>query len=115
MPTRANALRHSILAARDFKIAPVEVPEWGLEVHVRTMNVLESIAFEEAREKTDPSKVVALLLSFTLCDEDGTTIFEPGDVDGLCAKDPDVLSRIFHAALRLGCDPEASGDDAAKP
>jgi hypothetical protein len=116
--TRAAALRHSILATRDFKIAPVVVTEWSLTVHVRTMSILETLAFELAREKTDPSKVVPLLLSFVLCDADGDPVFEQGHadcVDELSGKDAEVLSTIFRAALALTGttdDDEASAEDS---
>ena len=113
---RAN-LRHAILAARDFKIAPVVVEAWDLTVHVRTMSILETLAFEQARESSDPSKVVALLLSFVLCDQDGVPVFDQGDpaaVDELCGKDADVLSTIFHAALALSDGEAGSGESPEK-
>jgi hypothetical protein len=112
---RATMLRHSILAASDFKIRAVEVPEWSLTVHVRTMSILETLAFEMAREATDPNKVVALLLTFVLCDADGVPAFGQGDladVDELCRKDAEVLSTIFRAALALTDSPE---DAPSKP
>jgi len=113
MTTARQALRHSILAARDFRLKSIDVPEWGFPVHVRTLSLLEAIAFEEARASTQDTKVVPLYLTFCVCDEDGQLVFERGDVEDLCAKDPDVLSRIFNEAHALS--DESTGEAAGKP
>jgi hypothetical protein len=109
MSKSAN-LKHAILAARDVRVRPVEVPEWpGVAVFVKSLNVREAIAFEAAQKETPAEKVVSLYLTYTLCDEGGAAAFDPAsDVDALCEKDPDVLSRIFREALRLNASDESS-------
>jgi hypothetical protein len=102
MSTKLDTIRHAILAARDFRKRPVSVPEWGFDegLFVRSLNILDAVAFEKANDQVEKAKTVALYLAFTLCDEDGERIFDPvADLDDLCKKDPEVLSRLFAEAL----------------
>jgi hypothetical protein len=100
MPKRS--LRDAILGSKDFRIRPVDVPEWPVPVHVRSMNILEVLAFEAGKEAVPDEKFVAFYAAWTLCDEDGERIFDPEtDVDALCEKDPDVITRIFKEAMSL--------------
>jgi hypothetical protein len=110
MGSKSSSLKHAILAARDVRVRPVDVPEWpGVAVFVKSLNVREAIAFEAAQKVVAPEKVVSLYLAYTLCDGDGAAAFDPEtDVDALCEKDPDVLTRIFREALSLNASDEAA-------
>jgi hypothetical protein len=99
-----KTMRHSILAARDYRIKPVEVPEWGLGsgLFVRSLSILDGVAFDKATKDLDDAKYAGLYLAYSLCDEDGVRVFDPAtDVDEICSKDPEVIARLFHEALHL--------------
>jgi hypothetical protein len=93
--------KHSILAAADALNREIEVPEWGGSVWIKTLNVAEGIAFNDAKANVHEEKVVPLLLTYVLCEEDGKPLFNQDDTDQLCAKNPAVLLRIFHEAVAL--------------
>jgi hypothetical protein len=106
--------KHQILAAKDWNPIPVEVPEWGGEILIKVMSVREAIEFQEQRLEVKPGQIVALLVSKTVCDEDGKPLFSFSDLDALCEKNPDIILKVFYAAKKhngLG-DGEEPGDES---
>lgn len=101
--------REAILGAADSRIIPVEVPEWGGVVHVRSMSGRERDAWElsmivdpgarEIEHRRDNLR--ARLLVRTLCRADGTALFGESDVAALGEKSAAALDRCYAAAARL--------------
>lgn len=115
--------RAAIQAARDFTIESVSVPEWGGEIHVRSITVgaLDEIQIRYLQmaggtgvQQNGGSPTLLeqrpeilrdmkpRLLSYSLCDEHGTLLFD--DPEGLAilrGKDPVVIDRLYTIAERL--------------
>lgn len=114
----AKSLREKILAAKDIRSERVHVPEWGVEVEVRSMTgqqraaVLKGGSGEDG--EIDLERLYPILLIETTYDpESGDRVFSPADRDALNAKNSGALERIAKVAMRLsGIDPGA--EDAAK-
>jgi hypothetical protein len=102
------SLRDTILGAQDTKRIPVEVPEWGVTVWLRTLTGTERDAFEGSLMKgkgknraPDLANLRARLVVLCAVDEAGQRIFAPDDVDALGRKAAAPLDRLFSAAQEL--------------
>ena len=103
--------RREILTNKDFKVEPVDVPEWGGRVYVRSMTGEDRDAFEDkVLEVRDPKTGIpkslkglkTLLVTLTVCDKDGKRLFAAeGDVNKLAQKSADAIERIFKVAEKL--------------
>lgn len=101
-------LRETILAAQDSKRIPVEVPEWGVTVYLRTLSGTERDAFEGGLMKgkgkqraPDLANLRARLVALCAVDADGKRIFADDDIPALGAKASAPLDRLFSAAQEL--------------
>jgi hypothetical protein len=98
--------KESILAAADLPIEPVDVPEWGGTLYVRTLSGAERDAFESSTIDAKKSGAVldnirARLAVRALCDKDGNRLFADDDADALGRKSGKALDRIWDVAQRL--------------
>ena len=93
--------RKSILAADDFRIEKVAVPEWGGDVCLRVISGTDRDHFEEsyADQKMKAFRIRFLLL--TLCDESGKRLFADEEGESLGKKSSVVINRLFEAAWKL--------------
>lgn len=102
--------RSAILAAADRKTAPLEVPEWGGTVYLRTLTGLERDALEAEITKNGGKvgkNFRARFCALVLADESGKRLFEDKDADALAEKSGAVLGRICEAAFKHnGIGPE---------
>jgi len=109
--TREDILRDSS-KARILPIELVDVPEWGLEVYVRTFWGTERGIWEfpplDLDGKRDPKKAYQFAISarermvvLCACDEKGTRLFSDDDVAEVGRLNAVGLDRIFEAAMRL--------------
>jgi hypothetical protein len=106
--------RSTILAFSDLTTEVVDVPEWGGSVHVRTMTGSERDRFEAEHIK-DPSKDFrARIVATTVCDENGTRLFEPEDIPILGRKSCSALDRITDVAVRLNGFSKKDQEELAK-
>ena len=99
-------LRDRILQADDLPREPVEVPEWGATVWVRTLTAAERERWEaeavgEGGRARTRFEVRASLVVLAACDEAGAPVFEPGDVPALATKAAPAVIRLFDRALAL--------------
>lgn len=100
--------KSDIQKADDHKVEPVEVPEWGGTVLVRTLNGTERDQYEQSIMATRKGRVVpnlanarAKLCVLACVDEAGEPLFTPTDVKWLATKSAQALERVFEAARRL--------------
>lgn len=102
--------KDAILGAVDQKIEPVEVPEWGGVVYVRSLNGTERDAYEAAMVRLGvdgkPKEVRlqnmrARLCALSICDTEGKRLFAEADVETLGKKNAAALQRVFNVAQRL--------------
>lgn len=94
-------LKEQILAADDLKREPLDIPEWGLTVYVRTMSGAERDNFEQFMQGQAKQHIRARLAVLTLCDKDGKPQFDDGDIAALSDKSSVALDRIMTTALRV--------------
>ncbi len=100
--------RDQILSVPDLQREMVHVPEWGGDVYVRGLTGSERDALEagmlERKGKTTSIRLDHLrarLLSMTIVDEEGKSLFGPEDVVALGSKSAVALERCFAVARRL--------------
>lgn len=94
--------REAILAARDFKVVKVEVPEWGGEVCLRPLSCREKELLQDQLNERRIGEnqflladIHAEMLSKTICDENGEPLFDAKDVIALGKKSHAVMDRLF--------------------
>ncbi|VTR94085.1 unnamed protein product [Gemmata massiliana] len=94
--------KQKILKCSDTRTMPFSVPEWGLELHLRTLSgaewssVLSKIVELEKKGKGLDSNTMICL--HCLSEPNGSRIFADNDFDALASKDGAVLNRIAQAA-----------------
>jgi hypothetical protein len=110
-----------ILAATDLKTEPVQVPEWGGSVIVRTMTAAERDTFEGGlvkgdgkNKKTDFTNFRAKLVALTVVDEAGERLFADEEAAQLGKKSAAAMQRVFEVAQRLNGLTQADVDELAK-
>lgn len=97
-------LATAILAANDLETVAVEVPEWGVTVHVRGMTARERDAFELTYMdggETGRQNFRSRLACLTLCDADGKRLFSFDDLEQLSGKSAAAMQRVFDASMKL--------------
>lgn len=111
--------RDLILKANDLPIEPIEVPEWGGTVYVRTMDGSERDRFDATIIKRsrkddtfDTAGLRADIVVLTVCDESGNLMFSDDDRMALLKKNAAVLDRICAKARKMNgiLDTEAVDD-----
>lgn len=95
--------RDQIINAKDFDLQKIEVPKWGGEVYIRPLSArimdrLEVINLDRAAYKGSPR---ALILSGSLCDENGKLLFSEDDTKALAEKNSDVVDPIIDKIVKL--------------
>lgn len=99
--------RETILKSQDIKIERVEVPEWGGEVCIRTINGFERGQLEtlvmgvQAKDKEAAKTFHIRIASLCLSDENGKRLFSDDDLEVLGQKSGEVLARLVDVALRV--------------
>ena len=92
-------------ARKAFKVERVEVPEWGLAVHVRELTAGQRDKFEgEQVSATGQQKYKnfrARLVVLTACRQDGGLLFTEAQVDDVAALPASGVDRVFDSACRL--------------
>lgn len=111
--------REQILGASDRKTVPVDVPEWGGQVFVRTLSGSERDALEYSITRAAESGALgknarARFAAAFLSDEAGNALFTPEDADALGAKSSAVLERIWKAGQKLNALLDTDVDALAK-
>jgi hypothetical protein len=91
-------LRDQILSANDCVLKPFPVPEWNVDVCLKTWTCAERAAVQ-AIHKSEGADWIAQVVALTLCDPVGNKIFSHDDVKALADKNGAVLERIALEAL----------------
>jgi len=102
----------AILAAQDTKLSdPVEVPEWGGEVYIKTLCGTERDLFEEAYAENKMKQFRSRFLVLTLSDEKGERLFDDNDIEELGKKSSVVINRLFEVAWKHNALSNEAVDD----
>lgn len=91
----------AILAANDFKLEKVPVPEWGDDVYVKTITGLDRDRFEDGYAEQKMKNFRTRFLVLTLCDDKGERLFADSETDELGKKSSLVINRLFDKAWSL--------------
>lgn len=94
----------AILAADDAVIETVSIPEWGGDVHVKSMTGAERDGFEQSIRRNgtvDLTNARAKLLVRVIVTATGTRVFTDAQAPALGKKSAAVISRIYDVAARL--------------
>lgn len=110
-------LRDQILAADDKRIEAVSIPEWGIDLYVRTTtgahrDMIESTIADEYSEKKEHFR--ARFAVAVCCDADGRFLFTGEDVPVLTEKSGRALDRILEAGLRVNAMTADAVDELEK-
>lgn len=109
-----------ILSAQDERIEPVDVPEWGGRVYVKSLSgsdrerYIESIHALKGKGKAQTRELVmvgssAKLVALACCTKTGERLFTDDQVAALGQKSAKALQRVVDAAAELN----ALGEEAA--
>lgn len=103
--------RDSILAARDFDLVEVDVPEWGGSVYLRGLSSRDRDRFEAGlAESNDMNNLRARLVVLALVDENGNRLFGDEEAAILGEKNAVVMGRLFDEVRNIsGMSDEALG------
>lgn len=103
-----NLTGSEIIAVNDRKIIPVEVPEWGGTVHLRSLSLgeLSGLDREFSDSKTgmiNPHKgpYVEKFLALSICDAGGVPLFSVDQLGELSKKSYKVLAFLSEKATEL--------------
>ena len=96
-----------ILNAQDAQVIPLDVPEWGGSIFIRTMSGKErdriEIMFDNMQDKKNGGIKIkawrAEFASLVIADESGKRIFTDGQAVALGDKNGGVLDRIADAGM----------------
>ena len=110
--------RDTILGASDLPKELVQVPEWGGEVYVSTLNGTQRDAFEQSmtgkKNKLNLDNVRARFAVLTLVDDKGSRLFTDADAKALGEKSAAALDRVFAVAQRLNGFSSQDAEELAK-
>lgn len=113
----ASELRKTILESADIEKQPVEVPQWGTTVEVRSMTGKQRSAFMKKVAnggEVDFERFYAELIIASVFDpETGDQVFEPADRDAISQKSGAALQVVADVAMKLS-GLEAGAAEAAK-
>lgn len=111
-----ESVRETILAADDLERVKVPVPEWGVEVWVRTMPAGEREAYlrDVSLSAKEDGILMARLVAWAAVDIDGNRLFRPEDAPALTRKSHKVIERLFEAAAQLNLLRPADQEQEAK-
>jgi hypothetical protein len=79
----------------------VQVPDWGGFVHIRALTVHSMTRFMEQREKLSPYAQSALLVAASICDEEGSLLFDEGDLAEIQAMGFSTIELVSKEVLVL--------------
>lgn len=110
-------LRDKILNSQDRTSEPLDLPEWGVKVEVRSMKAADRIDYLEARQNGgEPlrNSLWQMVLNCTYDPETGDKVFDEADRDTMQQKAAGPYERLWKAAIRVsGLSEEAAAEQAA--
>lgn len=94
--------RAKILAAHDFKIKAITVPEWGGDLNLRTFDgATRARLLQPEKDGTMPADWMERVIVAAACDPGGHALFSEKDIEALGKKSAAVLERVFTEAVAL--------------
>jgi hypothetical protein len=104
-------LKDQIFKAQDAKVEPVEVPEWGVTLYVKTLSGSDRAKLRTISDHLGKvgreSEADTHLLILSACDQQGNRVFNENDFAALNEKNASIITKVAVAALKvngLGAD-----------
>lgn len=118
MNKKAALDRNFILNNKGYDLVEMEIPEWGGIIYLKPLSAKEVTSYQtEIMGIRDADGIVSgdstlemitRLLTLTICDESGNTLFTKDDVAALNEKRFQTLIKIFRKAQEInGLDDDA--------
>lgn len=107
-----------ILDKKDYTIEPIEVPEWGENLFIKSVTgeQREEIEVKSQGLRRDPEKYKGLkarCVIYGLCNVDGENIFVDAHLEKLAKKDGRILDEVSQTILKLSGMTEEEVKDIA--
>jgi hypothetical protein len=119
--TETLSLKQRILMANDIRRETVFVPDWNLNVYVKTLTGAERDAWESTIMSFDGKKtrmnirnMRARLVVMCIVDESGNRIFSDAEAEVLGQKSAAALDRLYAVAQRLNAVSDADMEELEK-
>jgi hypothetical protein len=110
-----------ILGASDLPTASVNVPQWGGDVQIRTLNGVEREELEKRIQRfkqtsgvSAKSAVRAVAVVMSAVDDNGQPLFSDVDTEALALKSGAALDLIFDEILEHNGMTKRAAEDLAK-
>lgn len=111
------SLREAIFNADDITKQTVNVPEWGVDVQIRSMTAAERAKLGESAangDKTNVALMYALTVIATVYDPTtGLPVFTENDKEAILSKNGTVIERLAGIALGASGMTEKAVDEAS--
>jgi hypothetical protein len=91
--------RDDIFAASDLPTVPVDVPEWGGRIFVRSLTAEEQDALQRSEQGME--NINARLVAYCAVDENGGRLFVDADYAALAKKSAAAMARVVVAIGKL--------------
>ena len=113
------SLRDRIIAANDTASELLELPEWGVQVEVRSMSGAARARLVQDAANNDgkmnfTAAMPEIIIGCTFDPETGERVFESADTEALMEKSGQVLDKIIAVAMRLSGFNDGAVDAAGK-
>lgn len=107
------SLRDNILSAKDNRLEPVEVPEWGSTVYVPVLTLGDR---EEIKRLSNSEDNAVMSAIFAIRDADGNRVFTEADAPALQQKSLRVINRVVGVFLSVnGLNEDAGKNSPTTP
>lgn len=99
--------KEEILSAQDHRVELLKVPEWKGEVYIRVISGFERDALEASirnprtGQSTNLDDFRSKFAALVISDENGTRLFNDGDIVKLGEKSSTALDSILEAGMKL--------------
>ncbi|HQW36780.1 MAG TPA: hypothetical protein PL074_07035 [Thermoflexales bacterium] len=104
--------RNQILASSVIKRERVNVPAWGGDVWIRELTIAERDRYKVHMMRVDENgkitpaldriaEIRVMLVEMAACDDEGQSLFQPGDVAKLGGDSDEAVEQLSTVAMRL--------------
>lgn len=91
------SIKDEILNAKDNRLEPVDVTEWGVTIYVPLVTLEDMEGFT----KTEGPNATARMAAFVIRDEQGRRVFTDDDAPALAKKSVAAVNRVINAFNNL--------------
>lgn len=114
-----SSIKEAIFAAKDSNMEKVEVPEWNTTLYIKSMTGVFRDEFEAKVGKGKDGlysipNYRSYILVNTICDAEGTLVFNEDEIGSLGNMSAKVISELFDIATRLSGITKAEVDKLEK-